>query len=461
MATTNITKLYVALDGTLVKQVNTSITRGNDSINQIQYITPFDTSFTMECNFQLFNGEIVSAKPLTLRGTEELDIGSIYDGETWNVKGYDVESAILSTLSKLVASPLYTTATVKEANPDYLGSYADETAINAITGMVEDDYVFNVDTDTSWEYDGADWADLLFEKTIWSSVQSIPASTVELSVNPSIISSTEEISQTAVELLTAWLNDIETELAKLKTQADGAFEPANDDVWSSDKRVQTLLDNYYMATANYDTAGTESVRASRNMETSTGVNVSTALEVATTVGRVDQDLKTTASPEFATVVMDELRLNGDVAIGSQTWNNTEDCIDTIINANVTLQNGRELLKLGRNTSGSTITNGSVVAIIGSVGNVAEIELLDISDANQSFKVIGMATEAITNNSVGNINLIGRVRGLDTSAWAEGTILYANASGGLTSTCPTKGLRCVLMAVVETSNAGNGIVWQFP
>lgn len=208
-------------------------------------------------------------------------------------------------------------------------------------------------------------------------------------------------------------------------------------------------------------SATKDVWTSRNTRTSVGVDERTALEISTTVGRVDQDVKTTASPTFVTTIMSELRLNGDVAVGGQTWSNTELAVETVINADVTLQNGRELLKLGRNTSGVTIANGSVVAIIGSVGQVAEIELLDITDADQSFKVIGTATEDILNNAVGNITLIGRVRGLNTIAWAEGTILYADVAGGLSSTKPAKGNRTVLMAVVETSNAGAGVIWQFP
>ncbi|NOQ50528.1 MAG: hypothetical protein GQ557_02585, partial [Mycoplasmataceae bacterium] len=454
MATTNITKFYIALDGTLVKQVNTSITRGGDSVNQMQFITPFDTSFTMEQNFQLANGEIVSSKPLTLRGTEELDIGSIYDGETWNIKGYDVESAVLSTLSKLVASPLYTSAIVKEQNPHYLGSYADETAILAITGMIDEDYVFNQDTDTSWEYDldTTTWSDLLFEKTIYSSTTSIPASTIELSVNPSIISSSEEISQSAVELLTAWLNDVETELAKLRTQADGNFEPTNDDVWSSDKRIQTLLDNYYMAIADYDTNLIGGI-VDKAETLDNGTNSMTALEGETVVSRVDQDVKTTSSPTFVAVNTDKV----DFGTREITDNSTDSTLDLKLNANVTLQIGQEEVVYAYN-AGSTITDGKVVYISGATGNRPTVALASNVTKATAHATIGISTEALTTLESHFVTTRGFVRGLDTSSFSEGDQLYLGVDGVLVNVEPTAPTYKVEVGTCITSNAGSGIVY---
>jgi hypothetical protein len=454
MATTNITKLYVALDGTLVKSTNTSITRGNDSVNQIQYITPFDTSFTMECNFQLANGELVSSKPLTLRDTEVLDIGSIYDGETWAVKGYDVESAILSTLSKLVASPLYTSAVVKEANPNYLGSYADETAILLITGMVDEDYVYNEDTATSWEYDlgTTTWSDLLFEKTIWSSTQYIPASSEVLSVNPSIISSSEEISQTAVELLTAWLNDVEVELAKMKTQADGNFEKTNDDVWSSDKRVNTFLENYYMQIANYDSTDSGDT-VDKAFTLDDGLASATAEDTEEVIGRVNQDLKDTASPTFVKVNATTI----DFGTRELTDNTTDDTLDLKLNDNVTLQVGQEELVFAYN-SGTTIANGKVVYISGASGNRPTVALASNVAKATAHATIGISTEELTQNESHFVTTRGFVRGLDTSAFSEGDQLFLGVDGALVNVEPTAPTYKVEVGICITSNAGAGIVY---
>lgn len=407
MATVNITKLYIDSGGTLVHSVTPSISRGNDSINQIQYITPFDSSFTMYCNFQLANGEIVSEKPLTLRSTEVLDIGSIYDGDTWNVKAYDVEASILSTLSKLVASPLYTTATVREVNDSYIGSFT-TSEMNALTGMSDEDFIYNETTETSWEYDLGitTWSDLLFEKTIYSSKQSIPNDTFQLSISPTIISSGEEISVTQAQLLTDWLTEVDVELAKLKTQSDGAFEETNDDVWSSDYRIATMINNL----------------------------------------------------DAINGIFTELRLNGDNAIGGAVWNSTDMTWEIKLNANVTLQVGQEEVIYAYNPS-TTIVDTKVVYISGAQGQKPTVALASNDVKTKAHNTIGVATEELTNNQSGFVTTRGFVRNVNTSAWSDGDILYLGSNGSMTDTIPTPPLFNVQVGyVINGGSVGAGIIY---
>ncbi|MHA1482713.1 MAG: hypothetical protein ACTSQA_04655, partial [Candidatus Heimdallarchaeaceae archaeon] len=337
-----------------------------------------------------------------------------------------------------IGTEYYATENETQINTALILKYVTNATVPAVTGNFVNVLQGTSNDFLSWEYDGADF----IKQTTLLDGQIIGETNAYAdTIKPTQINASEVIDRDVTE-------DILQEIADINTTLNGI----------------TGTQAGLMAKENYDTVSDNYTVDKALQVSNVGVGGSDTISAATIAlhnSYTNQDVTIGANPTFGRVVMTELRLNGNVEVGSQTWNNTELAIDTIINSEVTLQNGRELLKLGRNTSGVTITNGSVVAIIGSVGNVAEIELLDITDADQSFKVIGTATEDIDNNSVGNINLIGRVRGLQTQAWGEGTILYAGVNGELTDACPAKGNRCVLMAVVETSNNGNGVIWQFP
>ena len=316
--TSNFTKIYVALDGTIIDTDNTLIVRGSDSSNQIQYITPFDTSYLMECNFQLANGQVVASKVLTLRGTEEI-VGGTYDGETWNIKAYDIQSSILSTLSKLVASPLYVSAEVKEENPLYYGgTYATSANLPLIAtdpNLVDGNYANVTDTGTSWEYDatGDSWSDLTYSKTQYSSIRVIP--TTALSVNPSVVSSVEEITESEAITLRNWLNSIDDELDMRRQQDSGGdytagdFEPTVDTVWSSDKRIATYLANYFMKILNYDStsSGDTVDKAFKVVSISEASSISFASEVLTSEADEIHDT-TTHATDYSQINMTDNQL---------------------------------------------------------------------------------------------------------------------------------------------------------
>lgn len=103
-----------------------------------------------------------------------------------------------------------------------------------------------------------------------------------------------------------------------------------------------------------------------------------------------------------------------------------------------LQVGQESLLRARNTSGSTISDGSVVYVSGATGNRPKITKAIASDDTNVDAVIGVATADITHNSDGYVTVFGIVRGINTSAFLEGDTLYLSATtaGGLTKTKPT-------------------------
>lgn len=124
------------------------------------------------------------------------------------------------------------------------------------------------------------------------------------------------------------------------------------------------------------------------------------------------------------------------AVGRLIWNSTDGTLNLgMIGGNVTQQVGQEAYVYGRNNTGSTLLNGKVARLTGSIGTRATIALANSGDAENT---IGILTEDITNNSEGLVTTFGLVRDLDTSALTEGSpVFLSNAtSGELTTTSPT-------------------------
>jgi len=165
---------------------------------------------------------------------------------------------------------------------------------------------------------------------------------------------------------------------------------------------------------------------------------------------IDQDVTMTASPTFAGV---------DLGNGVNTWNADDLALDVPLNAHVTLQVGQEQINLVRNGTGVTITNGTVVMATGTVGASGRI-VVGPHDGTltNAMRIIGIATEDIAPGVDGFVTSYGKVRGLDTTAWNEGDVLYVtpNDTGSLTNVEPTDTETNMPVAFV-ISSASNGTI----
>jgi len=103
-----------------------------------------------------------------------------------------------------------------------------------------------------------------------------------------------------------------------------------------------------------------------------------------------------------------------------------------------------------------------VWVAGASGNKPLVALAD-ADVGSIAVQTAMATEEILNNSNGYVNLTGSVRGLNTSAYAEGTSLYLSATtpGVLTSTPPSAPNHVYWICVVTAQHATEGKVYFKP
>ena len=124
---------------------------------------------------------------------------------------------------------------------------------------------------------------------------------------------------------------------------------------------------------------------------------------------------------------------------------------------VTLQVGEEQWIRVRNTSGSTITDGSVVYISGAAGQRPTIELAS-NTSHSTSHVVGVATHTIENNSFGYVTLQGVVNGIDTSDYTDGDDIYLGATAGsFTGTIPASPTHVVKLGVVINATNNGSIL----
>ncbi len=164
---------------------------------------------------------------------------------------------------------------------------------------------------------------------------------------------------------------------------------------------------------------------------------------------MDQGVATTDDVDFASVQL----TGGTGTQGTLSWNSDEETLD-LVEGVTTLQIGQGTIWNVRNNSGSSIAKGAAVMATGTIGSSGRItvSLMDGTDASNAKFLLGLAAETIANGDDGKVVHFGKVRGIDTSAFSEGDVLYVSTStaGALTATEPTSGLNMPIAFVVTDS-----------
>jgi hypothetical protein len=145
-------------------------------------------------------------------------------------------------------------------------------------------------------------------------------------------------------------------------------------------------------------------------------------------------------------------------VGAVSWNDVDGTLDVPLNADVALQLGQELVFYAKATE--AIANGDVVMFDGAQGDHLLVKKCDMASVGfDPTYIVGVATQAFASNEFGYVTEFGKVRGLNTSAYAEGTILYVSptVAGGLTSTNPSGTGHLVQAAAVLRSHAIQGVL----
>ena len=151
--------------------------------------------------------------------------------------------------------------------------------------------------------------------------------------------------------------------------------------------------------------------------------------------------------------------------GQLTWDTAEKTLSLGLNGgDVILQIGQETHYRVHNNTGAQIPNGTVVrfsGVLGASGNLTVAPALANGSVPSNY-IIGVVTENIPNGGDGLVTHFGKVRGINTSAFAVGDVLYASptVSGGFTNVRPEAPNNIVSVAAV-LSSGNNGIIFVRP
>jgi hypothetical protein len=126
-----------------------------------------------------------------------------------------------------------------------------------------------------------------------------------------------------------------------------------------------------------------------------------------------------------------------------------------------------------NQTGSTITKGTLVMAFGTVGASGVIKVKAWDGTQASKTIMGLVKADIpteddpTESGLGYVLAFGKLKGIQTNggnygqSWADGDIIYAGASSGLTKTLPAAPNTKTTIAIVINSHATNGTLFVRP
>jgi hypothetical protein len=143
------------------------------------------------------------------------------------------------------------------------------------------------------------------------------------------------------------------------------------------------------------------------------------------------------------------------------FDETHDTLAIITNSGNKIEVGEDLfLPLAANKSGQTIPNGYLVMATGSQGDKINVARAVTNGTVEPDFIVGVATVDIVNDSEnGRITTQGYVKGVNTSTWNVGTILYPDplTPGWWTATRPLAPAIKTPYAMVIKSNHASGIL----
>jgi hypothetical protein len=145
------------------------------------------------------------------------------------------------------------------------------------------------------------------------------------------------------------------------------------------------------------------------------------------------------------------------------WDEDDNTVDIVLNGYI-MKVGEDQFYPVKNQTGSNIPKGTSVRFAGTVGSSGRLLIAPfLADGSlPSTRFMGVTAEAIANGEDGKVLWFGRLRGIDTSAFAEGDILYASTTvaGGFQTTVPVSPNNIVEIAAVVT-DATNGTIFIRP
>lgn len=170
-------------------------------------------------------------------------------------------------------------------------------------------------------------------------------------------------------------------------------------------------------------------------------------------------------------IVDSLQFNIDANItveseGLLAWNEDWGTVDIGLHgSNAVLHVGQQVYYYAKNQTGAQIDKGTVVRFDGALGASGHLKMAPfLADGTYpSEYIMGITAHDIPDGDDGYVVHFGAVRGVDTSVWTDGAVVYASptVTGGLTSTTPSAPNNIILVAAVVKSHAQNGELFVRP
>lgn len=181
-----------------------------------------------------------------------------------------------------------------------------------------------------------------------------------------------------------------------------------------------------------------------------------------------QQLSRVLRADQPAVVVDFVDFNPDAIYTPQTarlgWNDTDQTLDLDMDYGVTQQIGQETYARVRNSTGSTIPNGTAVGFAGASSDALNVAPYLADGSQPSLYILGIMTHDLPDTGEkGYCTTWGFVRDLDTSAFSVGDVLYVSptVSGGLTNIKPTAPSNVIPIAAVVAVGLTNGVIFVRP
>jgi hypothetical protein len=151
--------------------------------------------------------------------------------------------------------------------------------------------------------------------------------------------------------------------------------------------------------------------------------------------------------------------------GSLSWNSQDATLDLGMEYGVIQQIGQETYARVENMTGSTLPNGTVVGFSGvGANNVLSVTKYLANGATPTLYILGVLTHELPDSGeVGYCTTFGHVRGINTSAFSVGDILYASptTAGAFTNVKPTAPDNVVPVAAVLKVGTSDGEIFVRP
>lgn len=153
------------------------------------------------------------------------------------------------------------------------------------------------------------------------------------------------------------------------------------------------------------------------------------------------------------------------AEGTMSWNSADGTLDIGMEYGVIQQVGQEIYARVENMTGSTMANGTVVGFSGvGANNVLSVSKYLADGSTPTLYILGVLTHELPDSGeVGYCTTFGHVRGINTSAFSVGDILYASptTAGAFTNVKPTAPDNVVPVAAVLKVGTTDGEIFVRP